>query len=259
MSSWGTGLLEDDLALDVYDDYMTLFDSKKDHSTIRRQLENKYSESIENNEEKYFYWLAFAKAQWECGALENDILQKVTDFIDSEESLEQWGDKFERNYISRKQKLSRFKRTISKPKSQPRAPKKFRFISAYFKAGDCLTFKLPDGRYGAALVLDVDNSDKKEGSTLCGLLDYVSHELPPQNIYETASWLRLTHHSWNNDLVVTWYGAKSIDSAPDDLQVLYNIKKLPPAPTSSTSGGWEGLKQLERQLQWDSHQLANLK
>lgn len=252
MSSWGTGVLEDDLASDVYDDYMDLFDSKKEHSAIKYEVENNYRESIEDSDEKYSYWLGLAKAQWECGALEDGVFQKVIGFIDSEESLKQWGSKRDPDYLSRKKKLSRFKRTISKPKSKPRKPKKYRFIPACFKPGDCLVFKLPDGRYGAALALDIDNSDKREGSTLCGLLDYVSHELPSKKVYEDPVWLRLTHHSWNGSLVITWYGAESIDSSPDELRVIYHIDKLPPIPKSSAWGGWEGLKQLERQLRWDS-------
>jgi len=252
MGSWGTGILEDDLAADIYDSYMDMLDSKKAHQEIRKELENNYHECIEDEEEQYSYWLGLAKAQWECGILEKDVHQIVNEFIDSDVSLSLWGAEDEKDYSARKKKLAQFQRTISKVKSKPRKPKKYRFVPAFFKAGDCLIFKIPDGRYGAALVLDIDNSEKREGSTLCGLLDYVSHDKPPKDIYENRKWLSITHHSWNGRVEITWYGANSISTAPEGLEVIYNTDILPSNPKSSSWSGWSGLKQLSMQVEWDT-------
>lgn len=128
MGTWGTGILDDDIATSVYESYIDLFDSKKGHKKIRIEIEQSFSDSKNDDDEKFGFWFALAKAQWECGVLEEDILKIVNEFINNGSDLDNWRDRSdnESDYASRKRKLSQFQRTISKKKAKPRKPKKSR-------------------------------------------------------------------------------------------------------------------------------------
>ena len=254
MGTWGTGIIDDDAASSVYENYLDLYDAKKNHLEIRTEIESTFIDYKNDEDDQFGFWFGLAKAQWECGSLQKDVHQVVNDLIISGSALENWKNRSDdySDLSSRKRKLNQFIRTISKEKSKPRKPKKYRFIPACFTPGDCLTFKTNDGRYGAALVLEVDNSDKKEGYTLCGVIDYISHDIPSKDLFINPKWLLLTHHSWNGQPEITWCGANTIEHAPDELKVLYNINSLPSNYDRNSWGGWASLKQLDEQIKWDS-------
>ena len=258
MGTWGTGVLDDDFAMSVYETYMDLFDAKVGHVAIRAEIEAVFGEGRCDDDDKFSFWFALAKAQWECGVLEEDVRRSVCEMIDSGMALNHWKERSDdpSDYSSRKRKLGQFKRTISKDKAKPRTPKKYRFVPACFEPGDCLVFNTADGRFGAALVLEIDNSDKQEGHTLFGLIDYLSPDPPPIDVFENPKWLLLTHHAHKGTPELTWCGAKSIDGAPPGLEVKYHVDALPTDYQEHDMGwgGWARLKQLDMQVEWDEKQ-----
>lgn len=124
MGTWGTGILDDDMAVSVYESYMDLFNSQKSHKEIRIKLEQSFADGVNDPDDKFGFWFALAKGQWECGVLEDDVLNLVNEFIVSGAELNSWRERSENNsdYSSRKRILNQFQKTISKKKLKPRQP-----------------------------------------------------------------------------------------------------------------------------------------
>src|SRR2546427_8116213 len=90
MGTWGTGILSDDTARDLYDEFVELYDAGIELSEIRRRIEEEYRASLEAMDEGPLVWLALAKGQWECDALDADVLARIERIVTTGEGLERW-------------------------------------------------------------------------------------------------------------------------------------------------------------------------
>lgn len=122
MGAWGTGILQDDVSADVYADFMERFEAGVKPAAIRSELEESYADSLEDMDDMPSIWLAIAKAQWECGHLQPDVLEKVSEIVTTEESLGLWEEAGETLFEERKHVLATFLEEIGKPNLHPRKP-----------------------------------------------------------------------------------------------------------------------------------------
>ena len=88
MGVWGNGLLQNDSAADVYDAYFSLFNSGLSHQSINTELETRYF--VDDPDEQNEYWIAIAKAQWECGVIEQTTIEKIKGIIEKEAHSSEW-------------------------------------------------------------------------------------------------------------------------------------------------------------------------
>jgi len=190
MGIWGTAILRDDFARDVNQDYLDSYDDGLEHSAIVKKLRHKYADALKDSEDAPIYWLALAKAQWECGALEQLVLNRVLRIIERGQGLGRWRERGAQALAKRKETLERFGQQIQSPNAKPRKRCKVRHYAPVYKAGDCLSIRLAHGNYGAAIVLAVDDSHRTEGMNLVGLLNYQSQELPTATIFQKRQWPR---------------------------------------------------------------------
>ena len=81
MGTYGLGILHDDTAWQVHSGYLDKYNEGEVHAAIRKALLQEYADHAfhESDEAYTTFWLAFAQAQWECGALHPDTLKRVTD------------------------------------------------------------------------------------------------------------------------------------------------------------------------------------
>lgn len=126
MGAWGTGILQDDFTLDVYGDYLTNLDEGKTHAEVRATLEADYADDLDDSEDGLLFWLALAKAQWDCGALQADVLARVEIIVAEGEIDRGWLDPA--NYRRRRGALIRFLKTIQTPRAahRVRRPRRIR-------------------------------------------------------------------------------------------------------------------------------------
>jgi hypothetical protein len=117
--------------------------------------------------------------------------------------------------------------------------------------GAAFAFQLDDGRYGACRVLRTTNAkETKEYGEPCVLVaasSWVGDELPDPANPALRKILKLTHHSWKNQLEILWVS----DLLPQDFQP---IGIIPPSKAETKQechsyGGWESLR-LQPLLQW---------
>lgn len=192
MGTWGTAILRDDLARDVNQDYLDLYDDGLAHPAIVKKLRHKYAAELKDSDDAPLFWLALAKAQWECGALEQAVLNRVLRIIERGQGLERWRARDAQALAKRKETLERFGQQIQLPNAKPRKRHKVRRHPPIYEAGDCLSIRLTNGNYGAAIVLAADDSHRTEGMNLVGLLNYQSQELPTTMVFRKRRWL----HRW---------------------------------------------------------------
>jgi hypothetical protein len=210
------------------------------HEDIREQLLDECAEMVDDTDDGPVFWLGLAKAQWECGALQDDVYQRVKTMIDTGAGLALWEEAGETTLRKRKQVLQEFLAKISTPKEKPRKRRKVIPHPSPYAPGDCLAIKLSNGQHGAAFVLAVDNdSYPPDGQTLVGLLDYLSPEKPALMSFEGRNWLRSEYGS----PIIYWCAAREYKRSAASFEL---VGQVPLISTdykwSNTFSTWERLE-----------------
>src|SRR5438045_3920361 len=115
MGAWGYAILSDDTARDVYDAYLELYDDGLDHVAIRQRLELDFRDSIGDPDDGPVFWLALVNAQWQCGALQPDVMLRVTETIKQRDGLELWQEQGTAAVRKREQVLDAFLAKLKSP------------------------------------------------------------------------------------------------------------------------------------------------
>lgn len=179
MGSWGTGITSTDTFQDIYSDFYDLYNKEHDISFICKELEQKYASVISDEDEANEYFFAMAKAKWECGFLDNELLTKIKTIVESGSELQRWKDlgASKSNLAKREKAINIFYTKLQEVNEKPKRPKKIKLRDSIFKKGDCLSINLPNGKYAAAIVV-AEEKDSEFGLNLLVILDYYSNKVP---------------------------------------------------------------------------------
>jgi hypothetical protein len=258
MGAWGTGVLSDDTVRDVLDGYFDLFNRGNPAELIRKKLLKDFRETLSDSDEGPLVWIGIAKAQWECGHLEPLVLERIRQIVSDREGLDRWEEQGQTILQRRKSALIQFLAKLESTNPRPRKPRKATKRKPIFQPGDCLAVRLPDGDWGAILVL----SDRPEsgdpfvptfGWNLAATLRYKGSDLPSLQVFAKREWLRKTHHSWQGDLDLCYVSTVRYRSVKDRFQVVGNILLRDTDPqTTKTYSGWSNMTDsMYLQDRWD--------
>lgn len=158
MGTWGNGILSNDTSSAVYDDFMDLYDEGMDPVVISEKLIAENRETIENPDDYTNFWFPLALAQWETKSLDPAVLEKVLGIIESEADLQIWRelDASESDLKKRKAILLKFSGKLQSDRKHAKRRQKPRQVVSdpIFHKGSCLTFRLDNGNFGGAIVLE---------------------------------------------------------------------------------------------------------
>lgn len=157
MGAWGTGISSNDTFADVYDEFFEQYNNGGDPAEISTQLIEENRETIDDPDDRNNFWFALAQAQWECKQLAPDLLETVRTIIESGQDIEVWRElgADEKDLRKRQKVLEKFLDKLRSEKPRVRARKKPKKLGTpLFKKGTCLAFKLSNGNYGGAVVLE---------------------------------------------------------------------------------------------------------
>ena len=159
MGTWGTGISSSDTFGDIYSEFFELYNKGLEVKEVTKLVIDNNKELQSDYEDKHSFWFAIAKAQWECGALDNDVLEKVSSIVKSGQDLKLWEElNGNANDLKKRKKvLDDFLEKISSPNEKIKKRKKIIIRQPIFKKGDCLTFQLQNGNYGGVLVLEAEH------------------------------------------------------------------------------------------------------
>lgn len=232
MGAWGTAISSNDTYADIYGEFFDLYDDGLDVAEISKKLIADNQEIINDTDDCNNFWFALAKAQWECKQLDKDIFDRVKKIIETGIDLEVWRqlDAEEKDIKKRKAVLDKFLADLQTERPKAKSRKKKIIRQPVFEKGDCLTFKLENGNYGGAVVLEaIKNSEY--GYNLIATTRINQLSKPAKKDFENAEVLVMNYASWDNKPVVQWYlptkhkqTAHLIEKVDTiDVQIVYDI------------------------------------
>jgi hypothetical protein len=253
MGAWGHGIRQDDFVCDVLGVFDDLLKAGKSVTDATKAVKSKFAAEIEDTDDGPLFWIALADAQWTYGGLEPQVLNRVREDLDSGRSLSRWSED-KRALSRRRATLEKFINKIAEPNPRPKKPPKVVVRPPRFRPGDCLSIRLANGQYAAALVLAADHSNAEYGKNLIAVLDYLSPEKPTVDVFRKRKWLVLTHHNWNGRMVLAWYQPLGFRAAKDRMEIVGQVDILDSDPKdSNTYSWWAGIgEQVVEQREWDA-------
>ncbi len=225
MGAWGTAISSNDTYVDIYGTFFDLYNGGLDVTEISKKLIADNQETINDKDDCNNFWFALAKAQWECKQLEKDIFDRVKKVVETGADLEVWRqlDADEKDIKKRKVVLDKFLADLQteRPKAKSRKKKKIR--QPVFEKGDCLTFKLENGNYGGAIVLEAIK-DTELGLNLIALTKINGKAKPLLKDFENSEILTKSFANWKNEIEIGWCYAIGLKSDKTEYEVLGKIK-----------------------------------
>lgn len=259
MGSWGVGIRQDDFVLDVEGVFEDQLKDGKTISEATRIVHERFANYANgSDDDDPLFWIALADIQWKYGALDPAVLQRVTEIVDAGAGMDCWGEPSEKVYKQRETALGKFRDKILQPNPKPTRPPRRVIRKPKFEAGDCLSIRLENAQYAAALVLKTDCSNPENGMDLVGELDYLSDIPPKLNVFNKRRWLTQKHLGEEGSLHILWYVSQGFRKVKPRITVLGNIPILETDPKgSSTFGGWQLLgRHVLLQREWQAEQNA---
>lgn len=206
MGTWGTAISSNDTYADIYGEFFDLYSDGLDVAEITKKLIADNQETINDTGDRHNFWFALAKAQWECKQLDKDIFDRVKKIVETGADLEVWRelDADEKDIKKRKVVLDKFLADLQTERPKAKSRKKKITRQPVFEKGDCLTFKLENGNYGGAVVLEAIK-DSKSGHNLIATTRINQPDKPTTKDFKNAEVLVMNYASWDNKPVVQWY------------------------------------------------------
>lgn len=216
-------------------------------------MKSQFAAAIKDRDDGPLFWIALADVQWTYGELEPQVLKCVREGFDSGQSLDRWREDV-RGLSRRRTALEKFIGKIANPNPRPKKLPRIVVRAPKFRPGDCLSIRLENGQYAAALVLAADHSNVEYGKNLIGVLDYLSSEKPPIEVFRKRKWLVRTHHGWNAEVDLAWYQYVGFRTVKDRLTVVGQVEILDSDPKDSHSYSfWSSVgEQVMHQHAWDT-------
>jgi hypothetical protein len=228
MGAWGTAISSNDTYEDIFDEFFELYNDGLEVVEISKRLIQNNQETINDPDDCNNFWFALAKAQWECKQLDTELYNRVKNIVDTGADIQVWRDldADEKDLKKRKIVLDKFIADLSteKPKARARKKKKEpKIIQPVFAKGDCLTFKLANGNYGGAVVLEAIY-DTEYGNNLIAATRINQHYKPSLDDYKNSTVLVLNFAMWKDSPNIHWYSPIRHKNVENLVEVVGQIK-----------------------------------
>ena len=192
MGTWGTGILDDDLARDVYDAYLAGVKQGVPPPTIVENLRATHGGELTDAAQDAVLWLAVAHAQRDLGDVQPDVRGRVEHIVQAKIGLEPWLEAGAAEAGRRRAALTRFLASLSgtaPPKRPARRSAKAAEEIVDLEVGDCLAIELADGHVAAAIV----TRDKRASTAPSHILTFVDagREVLDTTVFDPPRWLML--------------------------------------------------------------------
>lgn len=224
MGTWGNGILQDDTVLDVIEEFKKYLKESSDVVIATTKTIEKNKDILDDEDSALLFWIALAKCQWEYGKLDPLVFESLVKVFESEKWVGIWDGVTKKDFEKRKQIISelieKLKSENCKIKKIPKSIKR----KPIFKAGDCLSFKVDDEYFGAALVIQSDESNEEIGANLICALDYWEKEEIEIEKFKNARIQYLNFGSFKNEKHMFWYGCMGFAPFKSRIKIIGNIE-----------------------------------
>lgn len=141
MGAWGANLYQDDVALDVKDEYKDNLRKGKTNEETMQEIVDKYQELLEDEEDRGVFWLALADTQWNLGRLDEQVKEQALEIIELGTDLKRWENN-EKLYNKRKEILEKLKEKLLSPQPEEKRMPKYRTYKCEWENGDVFAYQL---------------------------------------------------------------------------------------------------------------------
>lgn len=205
MGAWGTGITSNDTYADVFGVFFDLYNDGVDVAEASAKLIKQNQETIGDPDDANNFWFALAKAQWECGQLDSDLLRRVSLMIESGSDIDVWRrlDASEGDIRKRAKVLAAFLEKLKSENAMPRIRKKKAIKQPPFEKGTCLAFKLSNGNYGGAVVIEAVAMEGF-GLNLVASTRLNQQTLPNAHDFSSAEVLLLNFVTYQDEPMINW-------------------------------------------------------
>ena len=205
MATDGVKIIDGDLAYDVYNKFIDMFDNGATLETLNEEYTEDKKDFASDEEDYEICITVYALAFWEIGKLTVEILKDVDEVIAQKATVKGWalevGDKQSKK---RQKELDKFREKISIPKVKPRKSKNYKKITDFLlKQGDILVFQSADETYSLTVVIDISEEKGKCYYTFCrttNKLDYIPENIENIDFIGFRYGINLTPSLWGLEL-----------------------------------------------------------
>ena len=151
----GTGVMDSDLAHDIYGEFMDLYDSEYPVADIRSRLEQ-WNPELCDDIEREIYLSVTCQALWEIGELTDEDCRRFQSFMENESAFQLWKELDEKACRQRRKVLVRQLAKLATPRAKSRKRKKhYTITKLLFEVGDCLSYEHPNGDFYGLIVREI--------------------------------------------------------------------------------------------------------
>ena len=250
MGTWGTGISSNDVYEDINYEFFELYNQGMEVSALTEKLIKENKELIDSHEDQNNFWITIAKSQWECKALDPKIYSRIKDIVESEKDIELWKelDASKSDLTKRRKVLVDFLKKISIEKKTARKRKVKKLRDAIFEKGDCLAFRLSDGDYCGAFVLESEK-ESEFGLNLIAVTDIKMSDKPTAQDFEKANILFALEQQISKEFKpkeqISWYYAQHYKNSETNFEKVGNLKVIPTYRSDKDNqsfSNWDNLK-----------------
>lgn len=205
MGAWGIAVSSNDTYADVYGAFFDYFDKGLDVPEISARLTALHEETLNDPVDAGNFYFALAKAQWECKQLDPELYSKVATIIKSGSDIDAWRqlDASAKDLKRRATALRAFLTKLSTEKPKSRRRKKQIVRQPIFEKGECIVFRLANGNYGGAVVLEA-KAMVGFGLNLVATTRINQPNQPTIDDFVNSQILILNFANWNDAVRITW-------------------------------------------------------
>lgn len=166
MGVWGPKLYQDDIAVDLKDDFNELYKKESDINKITELLLVKYKNIINDEEDGPIFWLILADIQWKYGILQPKIKENALKYIKNGSNLKIWFEENPKEAKHREKVLKDLKIKLESPMPAIKKIKDSKLYKCQWNINDVFAYKLEsnyaieNGLYGRyILIRKIDEGD----------------------------------------------------------------------------------------------------
>ncbi|GMU81465.1 MAG: hypothetical protein AMXMBFR47_13360 [Planctomycetota bacterium] len=179
MGTFGAGIFDDDLALDVREIFREFIAEGDPPEVATRKVKAEFEDSIGDPDEEPTFWLALAATQSGCGRLMTTVRDRAVKLIDRGGDLHRWEDEGvdPKDRAARQRALARLRTKLLGPQRKPMKLRLAQKQTTEWKIGDAVSYRLNSGRLAILRVIGLygDRGGVMPHIEVC---DWTGREIP---------------------------------------------------------------------------------
>ena len=198
MGAWGTGLYQDDVAMDVRDTYKDQLHRGKTGEEITRELMEDYEDFLDDMEDGPVFWFALADTQWTLGRLEDNVKERALSCLENGGDAWRWETEGAAKVRAREKVLQKLNEKLSTPQPPKKKVSQYRLYQCKWNLGDVFAYcfdseySKQNGFYGQYVVFRKVSEDTWHPGHIVPIIQiykWIGHDIPTIDELKTCELL----------------------------------------------------------------------